>query len=59
MLHVSSVCDVEWYIVTDVHLPMLKRVRYANEVRATSVGMGRRDNCGGCNHKYAHVRSRS
>ena len=47
MLHVSSVCNAEWYIVTGVHLPMLKRVRYANEVRATSVCTGRRDKRGG------------
>ena len=47
MLHVSSVCNAEWYIVTGVHLPMLKRVRYANEVRAISVCTGRRDKRGG------------
>ena len=58
MLHVSSVCNAEWYIVngTGVHLPMLKRVRYANEVRATSVCTGRRDKRGGV--QLGYVRSR-
>lgn len=34
---------------------MLKRVRYANEVRATSVCMGRRDKCGGVQLGWLHV----